>query len=57
VAEGVALGSGTQVDVKCVRYYPATANTPAEAELALAAAAAVGLKATLAPNPALTSAA
>ena len=55
VAQGVALGSGTRIEVKYVRYYPATVNTPAAAEQALAAAAAVGLRAALAPNPAFTS--
>ncbi|MEH3087109.1 MAG: M20 family metallopeptidase [Xylophilus ampelinus] len=54
-AAGVALASGTQVEVNYLRYYPATHNTPAEAERALAAARAVGLDARLAPQPAFTS--
>jgi len=53
--QGVALAHGIAADVEYVRYYPATINTPAEAELALAAARAVGLQADVAPNPAFTS--
>lgn len=54
-AQGVALASGTEVNVKYLRYYPATINTAAEAALALAAARAVGLQAHVAPRAAFTS--
>ncbi|WP_046114358.1 M20 aminoacylase family protein [Aquincola tertiaricarbonis] len=52
---GVALASGTETQVQYTRYYPATVNTPAEAALALAAAADAGLQASLAERPAFTS--
>ena len=55
VAQGVALASGTQIEVQYVRYYPATLNSPAQAGIALAAAGAVGLAASVAPAPAFTS--
>jgi hippurate hydrolase len=54
-ANGIALGSGTQVEVDYRRYYPATINTPAEAQLALDAAQAIGLEAAEAPRAAFTS--
>ncbi len=54
-ANGVALASGTQVEVNYRRYYPATINTPAEAALALEAAQAIGLQAQMAPRAAFTS--
>jgi amidohydrolase len=54
-AAGVALGSGTEIEVRYTRYYPATINGLAEAELALAAAADAGLQASVAPRPAFTS--
>lgn len=54
-ANGVALASGTQVEVDYRRYYPATINTPAEAALALDAAQAIGLQAQMAPRAAFTS--
>lgn len=54
-AAGIALASGTEVDVTYSRYYPATINSAPEAELALAAARQVGLKAEMAPRPAFTS--
>jgi len=53
--QGVALANGVAADVEYVRYYPATINSAAEADLALAAARAVGLQADLAPHPAFTS--
>lgn len=53
--QGVALASGTQVEVDYQRYYPATINTAAEADLALQAAHAVGLQAQVAPRAAFTS--
>ncbi|AJW45523.1 M20 aminoacylase family protein [Ralstonia mannitolilytica] len=54
-AHGVALASGTQIDVEYRRYYPATINTAAEAQLALDAAKAIGLQADMAPRAAFTS--
>lgn len=54
-AQGVALASGTEVEVKYVRYYPATINTATEAALALDAARAAGLRAEVAPRAAFTS--
>ncbi|MCO5397539.1 M20 aminoacylase family protein [Ralstonia soli] len=54
-ANGIALASGTQVEVDYRRYYPATINTPAEAALALDAAQAIGLQAQMAPRAAFTS--
>jgi hippurate hydrolase len=55
IAAGVARGSGTRIDVEYVRYYPATVNSDAQAQLALEAARSAGLQATLAPAPAFTS--
>ncbi|HEX2010189.1 MAG TPA: M20 aminoacylase family protein [Roseateles sp.] len=54
-AAGQALASGTAIEVKYTRYYPATVNSAAEAELALQAAAAIGLRAETAARPAFTS--
>ena len=54
-AAGVALAHGIEADVTYHRYYPATVNTPAEAQLALQAASAAGLQASVAPRPAFTS--
>lgn len=54
-AQGVALASGTEVEVTYRRYYPATVNSAAEAALALEAASAVGLQAQVAPRAAFTS--
>ena len=54
-ANGIAVGSGTQVQVDYRRYYPATINTPAEAQLALDAAQAISLQAAEAPRAAFTS--
>lgn len=54
-AAGAALASGCEVDVQYVRYYPATVNSPAQAQLALQAAADIGLDAREAPRPAFTS--
>jgi hippurate hydrolase len=51
----VALASDTDIEVTYTRYYPATINSAAEAETALAAATACGLQATVAPRPAFTS--
>ena len=55
MAAGVAIGSGTNIEVDYNRYYPATINTRAEAELALEAAQQAGLEAAVAPSPAFTS--
>ena len=54
-AQGVALASGTEIEVQYTRYYPATVNSAPEAAQALAAARAAGLDASLAPRPAFTS--
>lgn len=53
--QGVALASGTEVQVNYQRYYPATVNTATEAALALEAAQAAGLQAQVAPRAAFTS--
>jgi len=55
IAQGVAQATGTAIEVEYVRYYPATVNTPQEAALALRAAEAAGLKASMAPSAAFTS--
>ena len=55
VAAGVALASGTAIEVEYTRYYPATVNSPEHAELALEAAHSVGLEAHVAAAPAFTS--
>jgi hippurate hydrolase len=54
-AAGIALAHGIAVDVSYVRYYPATINSAPEAALALEAAGAAGLQASVAPQPAFTS--
>jgi len=54
-SQGVALASGTDIEVRYTRYYPATINTAAETEVALAAATAAGLSASVAARPAFTS--
>ncbi len=53
--DGIALMHGIRADVAYLRYYPATLNSEAEAQLALRAAASAGLDARLAPRPAFTS--
>ena len=55
MAAGVARASGTTVDVEYTRYYPATINSPAHAQLALEAARRAGLEAQTAGAPAFTS--
>jgi amidohydrolase len=55
IAQGVAQATGTRIEVDYVRYYPATVNTAQEAALALRAAEAAGLKASMAPSAAFTS--
>ena len=54
IAAGVGQASGTHVDVRYERYYPATINDPSAATEALQAAATVA-SAELAPEPAFTS--
>ena len=54
-AAGVALAHGAEVDVEYRRYYPATVNTERETLLALRAAEAAGLRASVASQPAFTS--
>jgi hippurate hydrolase len=54
-AAGVALGHGVEADVAYARYYPATVNSEAEATLALEAAEAIGLQASVAAAPAFTA--
>jgi hippurate hydrolase len=55
VAAGVARASGTAIEVEYTRYYPATINSPEQAQLALEAARSVGLQAQVAETPAFTS--
>jgi hippurate hydrolase len=55
IAQGVAQATGTTIEVEYVRYYPATINTPQETSLALRAAEATGLRASVAPSAAFTS--
>jgi hippurate hydrolase len=55
IAAGVALGTGTRIEVQYVRYYPATINTEKEARCALEAARQAGLQASVASAPAFTS--
>jgi amidohydrolase len=55
ISQGVAQATGTAIEVEYVRYYPATLNTPQEAALALRAAEAAGLRASVAPSAAFTS--
>ncbi len=54
-ARGVALASGTAIEVTYRRYYPATLNSAPHAARALQAATAAGLQAGAAPRPAFTS--
>ncbi len=54
IAAGIGQASGTRVDVRYERYYPATINDPSAAAEALDAAAAVA-SAELASEPAFTS--
>jgi len=54
-AAGIALAHGVEAGVTYHRYYPATLNSEAEAQVALQAAEAAGLRASVAPRPAFTS--
>jgi hippurate hydrolase len=54
-AAGVALAHGVEADVAYARYYPATVNSAAEVTLALEAAEAAGLQASVAAAPAFTA--
>ncbi|MEI2263967.1 M20 aminoacylase family protein [Erwinia sp. CGal63] len=51
----VTAAHGLTAEIRYKRYYPATINSAAEAELALCAAQNAGLNASLAVKPALTS--
>jgi hippurate hydrolase len=55
IAAGVALASGTRIEVAYHRYYPATINDAGAAADALAAARAVCADVAEAPEPAFTS--
>lgn len=55
MSEHVPAAHGLEAEVKYHRYYPATVNTPAEADVALQAAKRAGLEFSVAPKPALTS--
>jgi len=55
LAEYIPAAHGLQAEVKYNRYYPATINSAAEADIALQAAASAGLDTSVAPKPALTS--
>jgi len=55
VAAGVARASGSAIDVEYTRYYPATINSAAHAQVALEAARSAGLEAQTAAAPAFTS--
>jgi amidohydrolase len=55
IAAGVAQGTGTNIEVNYVRYYPATVNSEAQAHCALEAARHAGLQACVATAPAFTS--
>ena len=55
IAHGTAQATGTEIEVEYVRYYPATVNTPQQAALALRAAQAAGLHASMSPAGAFTS--
>ena len=55
VCAGVAAETETTVELDYLRYYPATINDAASAEIALAAARRVCLSAEVAPEPAFTS--
>ena len=54
IAAGIAQASGTSIEVRYDRYYPATINDPSAAYEALEAAATIA-DAGLAPEPAFTS--
>ncbi|MGK6327891.1 M20 aminoacylase family protein [Erwinia sp. DT-104] len=55
MARHITAAHGLTADVRYTRYYPATVNSAAEAELALRAAKSAGLNASIAEKPALTS--
>jgi len=55
ICAGVAVSTGTRIEVDYLRYYPATINSTDEAGIALDAADAAGLHAGMAPAPAFTS--
>ncbi|MDU5780201.1 MAG: M20 aminoacylase family protein [Pantoea sp.] len=55
MARHVTAAHGLHAEVSYLRYYPATINSEAEANLALAALSEAGLSASVARQPALTS--
>ncbi|MGJ0127187.1 M20 aminoacylase family protein [Pantoea sp. RHCKP32] len=55
MAEHITAAHGLQAEVSYLRYYPATLNSGAEAQFCLEALTAAGIRADLAPRPALTS--
>jgi len=55
MVQGVGLSTGTVIELRYTRYYPATVNTAREVDVALAAAADAGLQAGVAARPAFTS--
>ena len=55
IAGGLAMASGTKIEVSYDRYYPVTRNDPDAANEALAAASCVCRHAAVAPEPAFTS--
>ncbi|MGD9425199.1 M20 aminoacylase family protein [Pantoea sp. NSTU24] len=55
MAEHITAAHGLHAEVSYLRYYPATLNSAAEAQFSLQALTAAGIRAELAPRPALTS--
>ena len=55
MAEHVTAAHGLHAEVRYLRYYPATLNSPDEAQFCLQALKQAGIAAEIAPQPALTS--
>lgn len=55
MAEHVTAAHGLHAEVRYLRYYPATLNSPDEAQFCLQALNQAGIAAEIAPQPALTS--
>ncbi|KKB04012.1 amidohydrolase [Pantoea sp. ARC270] len=55
MAEHVTAAHGLHAEVRYLRYYPATLNSPDEAQFCLHALKQAGIAAEIAPQPALTS--
>ncbi|KAA5970257.1 MULTISPECIES: M20 aminoacylase family protein [unclassified Pantoea] len=55
MAEHVTAAHGLHAEVRYLRYYPATLNSPDEAQFCLQALTQAGIAAEIAPQPALTS--